>query len=96
MERRKFTKEFKQEAVKMVVEDGVSKAEAGRRLKISQGLLCKWVSAAAADGEDAFRGNGRMTPLEAENKRLQRELKELRMENEFLKKSTIYFASLKK
>lgn len=94
--RKKFDKEFKMRAIKMVVEDGLSKAEVGRRLGINQALIGKWISAFQADSQDAFPGKGRLKPQEEELRRLKQENKELRMEMEFLKKSAVYFASLKK
>lgn len=94
--KRKFDKEFKVEAVKMVTDGGLSKTEVGRRLGISSDLVGKWVKALQVDGNGAFPGKGRLTPIEEENRKLRQEVRELRMETEFLKKSAAYFASLKK
>lgn len=41
--RKKFSKEFKQEAVKMVLEGGMTRAEVGRRLVVHQTMIGKWV-----------------------------------------------------
>lgn len=94
--RRKFSKEFKQEAVKMVLEDGLSKAEVSRRLDLSQGILGNWMKSFQADGIVAFPGNGKLKPQDEELRQLKKKLRDLQMENEFLKKSAAYFASLKK
>lgn len=48
--RRKFDKEFKLEAVKMVVEGGLTKAEVGRRLEVNQAVIGNWVKAYLDDG----------------------------------------------
>ena len=49
MERRKFSREFKLEAVKLVVERGVSVAQASRDLDVHENVLRKWVREQAAD-----------------------------------------------
>lgn len=94
--RRKFDKDFKASAVRMVLEDALKKAEVGRRLGVDQNLVGNWVRAHLADGVDAFRGNGNLKAGEAAFKKLEKEVYELRQENEFLKKTAGYFASLKK
>lgn len=85
--RRKFDKEFKLQAVKMVLNDGLSKAEAGRKLGVSQSAITKWVEEFRADGVVAFPGNGKLKPHEEELRKLRQENKELRMETDFLKKA---------
>ncbi len=55
------------EAVKMVHDDGLSKAEVGRRLGVSQSIVGNWVQAFQADGIVAFPGQGKMKPLDEEN-----------------------------
>jgi len=84
------------EAVKMVVEDGMSKSEVARRLGVSHAVISNWVRAFQADGTVAFPGNGKLKPRDAEMKRLQKLVRDQQMEIEFLKKSAAYFASLKK
>jgi len=73
MERRKFTREFKLEAVKLIKERGVSVAEASRDLGVHGTVLRNWVKALADDTEHAFPGHGRMKPEQAEIARLKRE-----------------------
>ena len=94
--RRKFTKDFKLEAVKMVVEGGLSKSEVGRRLDVTPTLIGNWVQAFQADGTVAFPGNGKLKPEDEKVRRLERENRDLREQNEFLKKTSAFFASLKK
>ncbi len=93
--RRKFDKEFKLEAVKMV-RGGMSKAEVGRRLGITDGVIHKWVRALESDGAVAFPGNGKLKPEDEELRKAQKRIRELEEENSFLKKTSSYFASLKK
>lgn len=84
--RRKFSKEFKQEAVRLVEAGGRSASEVSASLSISQALLSKWIQSKTEDGEEAFRGNGKRTGVEEELWRLKLENKRLSMELEFLKK----------
>lgn len=94
--RRKFDKEFKLEAVRMVIDGGLSKAEVGRRLGVNQGVIGNWVKTFHADGVLSFPGNGKLKADDEERRRLEREIRDLREENEFLKKTASYFASQKK
>ena len=95
-EKRTFTKEFKQEAIKMVLEDKHPQSEVARRLGVGASLLSGWIITAKTEGSDAFRGKGKPKLQDADIKRLQKENQELKQEIEFLKKSAVYFASLKK
>ena len=65
MERRKFTREFKLEAVRLVRERGVSVAQAARDLDVHQNMLRNWVREFAADPQQAFPGQGQMKPEQA-------------------------------
>jgi transposase len=94
--RRKFDKEFKIEAVNMVKNDGLSQAAAARRLGINDNLIGRWFRELANDPAQAFPGKGTLQPRDEEMRQLQKQIRELQMENEFLKKSAAYFASLKK
>ncbi len=89
--RRVFTREFKVEAVSLVSRQGLSFAEAARRLEIGQNLLRKWNEQLAAEGSKAFAAKSQPTALEEENRRLRAENDRLRMEREILKKATAFF-----
>lgn len=56
MQRRKFGREFKIEAVRLVRERGVSVAQAARDLDVHETMLHRWVKQAAADPQHAFPG----------------------------------------
>ncbi len=90
--RRKFSREFKIEAVRLVTEGGQSIAETARELGVNASLLGRWKQQQADNREQAFPGKGRMKPLEEEVRRLQRDLKRVRQERDFLKKATAFFA----
>lgn len=92
MKRRTYTKEYKTAAVELVLKGGRSVAEAARSLGIHENLLRSWAKLLEAEGGDAFRGQGNRTALEEENRRLRLEVQRLKMEQEFLKKASAYFA----
>ena len=92
MERRKFTREFKLEAVKLVRERGVSAKQAARDLGVHENVLRKWVKDFAADPQHAFPGKGQMKPEQLEIERLRREVTRLKAERDILKKAAAYFA----
>lgn len=89
---RAYTPEFRAEAVKLVLEQGLSLEAAAQRLSIPKGTLANWVMAAKRGPTASALGSRSVAELEAENARLRRELGVERMEKEILKKATAYFA----
>ena len=73
MQRRKFSREFKLEAVRLVRERGVALAHAARDLDVHENVLRKWVKEFAADPGHAFPGAWQMKPEPLEIDRLRRE-----------------------
>jgi transposase len=92
-DRKHYTKEFKQGAIRLVTEQGRSISDAASSLGIPAWSLSRWVRAAKQEGQDAFRGNGNRTNQEQENAELRRRIKQLEEEKEILKKAAAYFAS---
>jgi len=92
MERKSYTKEFKLEAAKLVIEQGLKIAQVARDLGVSDYLVSKWVRQVRGDGAEAFPGKGRLHPHDEELKKLQKELHRTRMERDILKKAIAYFA----
>jgi len=90
--RKKYSKEFKLDAIALVVEQNCSQAEASRNLGVNPNMLGRWIK--EADNEDgyAFRGNGKLTPEQEEIRNLKAQVKRLEMEREILKKATVFFA----
>ena len=91
--RQQYTKEFREQAVRLVLEQQVTIPETARRLTMSGRTLERWVGP-ARQGQLATLGESRrpVTDLEAELSRLKRDLAEARMERDILKKATAYFA----
>ena len=92
MERRKFTREFKFEAVKLTRERGVSYAQAAEDLEVHPTQLRDWVKKFGADPQHAFPGRGQVKPEQLEIARLKREVAKLKAERDILKKAAAYFA----
>jgi len=92
MERRKFTREFKLEAVRLIKDRGVSYTQAAQDLGVHQTQLRGWVKLLADDPQHAFPGHGQMKPEQLEIARLKREVIKLKAERDILKKAAAYFA----
>jgi transposase len=92
MQRRRFSREFKLDAVKLVKERGVSAAQAARDLDVHENVLRKWVKEFGSDPVQAFPGHGQMKPEQQEIERLKREVNKLKAERDILKKAAAFFA----
>jgi len=90
--RRKYSQEFKLEAVKLVLEQDRTIGDVAASLGVNRGLLQRWKSQLKSEGVLAFPGNGRLNPADEENRRLRKELSRVRQERDILKKATAYFA----
>jgi len=91
-ENRKYTKEFKRDAVNLVIDQGYSANEVGRRLGVGQSNVSRWVREHRKDQQDTAEGEIPRKELEAEVKRLKKENQRLQMEREILKKAAAFFA----
>jgi len=81
-----FTKEFKEEAVKMVKESGLSLKEVSRRLSLPESTLRYWVKTIDSISNNSKHHNKVITPEQMELSRLRRELAEVKMERDILKR----------
>jgi len=90
--KKKYSKEFKLDAISLVLEQGYSRAEAARSLGINANMMGRWIKEQATDDGQAFRGNGKLTSEQAEIRRLREENRRLKMEKDILKKATVFFA----
>ena len=89
----RYTREFRQEAVKLLTEEQLSLPEAARRLFLSPSTLAYWVKA-YKEGRlgDIGRARKPLTEVEMELARTRKELVEVKMERDILKKAAAYFA----
>jgi transposase len=89
----RYTKEFREEAVKMVIDGSMSLPEAARRLSLPPSTLGNWVKAHKAGKlKDIGKTHRPLTDIEMELARIKKELVETRMERDLLKKAAAYFA----
>jgi transposase len=86
--RRKYTEEFKAEAVRLIVEEGYSISQAARNLDINANMLGRWKRELTEDAEIRQQAADEKEEL----KRLREEVRQLKMEREILKKATAFFA----
>jgi len=91
--KRRFTAEFRTQAVRLVRQGGVAQAEAARQLGISEQTLATWMKQARKGNETLFV-RGSVSEGEQEVARLRRELAEARMESDILRKAMAYFAKV--
>ena len=91
MGKRSFDRQYKIAAVKLVLEDNISVAEAAKELSIHYNSLYRWLSEYEEYGESAFPGHGSaLYNSQYEIKKLKRENEELRAELELLKKYRVF------
>ena len=90
--RKKYTAEFKKEAVDLVSNHGYSIAEAARNLGIRGSMLGRWRREQSKGLQNAFPGTGHQSAEAEELKRLREENGRLKLEREILKKAAAFFA----
>ena len=88
--RRKFSDEYKREAVRLATQPGVIKSQMASDLGINANLLGRWCKDYSANGEAAFPGQGK--PRDQEMAQLKRELARVKKERDFLREAATFFA----
>ena len=94
--RRRFSAEFKREAVLVIVDGSRSPTEVARDLDINVNLLHNWRRQYLEDQDNAFPGKGNLKSEDAEFRRLRRELEEVKLERDILKKALAIFSKTPK
>ena len=89
--KRKFTAEFRTQAVKLVKDGGAPQAEVARQLGISEQTLATWMKQVRKGNMKLF-AEGSVSQTQQELARLKRELAEAKMETDILRKAMAYFA----
>lgn len=92
-ERRKFSPEFKEETVKLVLEQGMTRTQVAQDLDIGQQMLSYWIRNYRRSKMPVYADNGELSLEGQKIKQLEAEVKRLRMERDILKKATAFFAN---
>lgn len=89
----RYTKEFREETVKLIAEGGLSIPEVGRRLSLTPSTIVYWMKAHRSGKlKEVGKTQRPLTEIEMELAMTKRELAEVKMERDILKKATAYFA----
>lgn len=88
--RRKYSEEYKREAVSLALQPDATIAEVARSLGINSGNLHRWIKEYQTPDTRAFTGNG--NPRDEELAKLKRELAQVKKERDFLREAAAYFA----
>jgi len=91
--RRKYDKEFKREAVRLVLEEGRPAAEVERKLGTGSNMVSRWVREFREDSEYSFPGQGKMKEPAQELHDLTKELERVKRERDILKKAVAIFST---
>jgi transposase len=92
--RRKYSGEYKREAVAMANQPGVTKAQIGQELGISPNMITRWGRELKESGPKAFGGQGKVR--DEEMSALKRELGRVKKERDFLREAATFFAKDRK
>jgi transposase len=90
--RRRYDRDFKEGAVRLVLDGGRSVRSVARDLGIHENMLHRWKAEYLEDREHAFPGKGHMKPHEEELMRLRKKLADVEEEREILKKALAIFS----
>jgi transposase len=90
--RRNYDKDFRISAVKLVLEEGKAVSDVATHLGIHPNILHRWKKEYLNDPLNAFPGKGFLKPLEEENRRLRKALRDAEMERDILKKAVVIFS----
>jgi transposase len=91
-ERKRYDRQFKIDAVSLVINGGRTVAEVARDLGINANVLHRWKRELSREQSEAFPGKGRLGPQEEELRRLRRELEQVKEDREILKKALAFFS----
>jgi Transposase and inactivated derivatives len=94
--RRRYDRDFKEGAVRLILDGGRSVRSVARDLGIHENMLHRWKAEYLEDREHAFPGKGHMKPHEEELMRLRKKLADVEEEREILKKALAIFSKHRK
>lgn len=87
-----YTKEFKTEAIQLVLKTDRPIIQIAKELGIRPGTLYAWMDSHKKNGQEAFPGKGLLMPQDEKTRRLEKELREVKMERDILKKAMAVFS----
>ena len=90
--RKKYTPEYKLEAVALVRDQGFSIGEAAAHLDINHNMLRRWLKEHDFQPFSDCQGKAGMTPEQKRIRELEKQVRELQLDNDILKKASSYFA----
>ena len=90
--RRKFDREFKEDAIRLILDGGRSVREVARDLGIHENMLHRWKQEYLQDKEHSFPGKGHMKPHEEELFKLKKKIADLEEDRAILKKALAIFS----
>lgn len=90
--RRSYTKEFKVQSVRLVIDQGRTIADVAKSLGVAESVLSQWKQNYARLAGEAFPGNGKRTAHDEEVWQLKKHLARTVQERDILKKALAYFA----
>ena len=93
---KQYTKEFKVEAVKLVIDQGMKVSDVAKDLGVSYPALTTWVKQYRNSSDSAFPGKGKLSPEDEKVRQLEQQLKRMTMERDILKKAMAYFVEIPK
>jgi transposase len=93
MPKRTFTKEFKADAVRLVLAKETTATQIAKDLGIGYNLLTRWVREFRENGHAAFPGKGKLLPWDDEKRELEKRLRRAETERDILKKTIGYLAA---
>ena len=92
MGRKKFDTVFKEEAVRLILEEGRRVKDVASNLGVHPAMLSRWKRAYENNGKEAFPGKGHLRPQDEEMRQLRRQLSDVTMERDILKKAVAIFS----
>ena len=94
--KKQYSAEFKIEAVKRLEKSGESLSQVARELGVRPTTMHGWVQKYKESPETPFPGSGHLKPEDERLRKLEKEIRDLKEENEILKKAAAYFAKNQK
>ncbi len=90
--RRTYSREFKEDAINLVLDEGLSCVQVEKNLGIGKGTVSRWIREQNDLKDDAFCGSGNTRPSETDYKQMQKELARVKRERDILKKAMAIFS----